>query len=937
MPVFLFTDIENSTRLWEKYPTLMEAVLARHDTILQREIERFGGHIVKHTGDGVFAVFERGRPLHCALEVQKALAQEDWGEIRELRIRIALHAGEALRRGEDYFGSAVNRTARLLSSGWGGQVLLTPEVLRMAALPEGASAQDLGFHFFKDLGQPQQVYRLEHPELPWRDFPPLRSLSAHPHNLPVQPTPFVGREKELTQVLTLLDNPDCRLLTLVGPGGIGKTRLALQAAAEKVEDFSHGVYFVPLAALTGPEFIVSAVADALRFSFYSAGEPREQLFNYLREKKMLLVLDNFEHLVAGAGLVAELLQAAPGVKAMVTSREALRVRGEWVFPLEGLEWPAEGEEVVEHYEAVQLFLQGARRARPDFALSTEERPAVARICRLVEGLPLGIELASSWVRVLSCGEIVRGIERGLDFLSSTWRDVPERHRSLRAVFDSSWALLVEEERRALARLSVFRGGFRREAAEEVAGAGLGLLMALVDRSLLRYGEGRYEMLEVVRQYAAEKLRELGEEEKQRERHGLHYLRFLEERERLLKGEKEKEALEEIQRELGNVREAWRWAVEQGRWEELGRAAESLHLFYGVRCLFREGEEAFRQAEEGLRGIPERSEAQEGILGRMLALHARSCEHLSHYQKARDLFTKSLCIFRRLGDVEGITIAAAHLGHVLYRLGEYGPARQLLEESQEVGRKSRNPWCTAQALSNLGLVADTLGEHEEARRLLEESLALFRQIGNRRGIAKVLNNLGAEAHFLGNLEEAKRLYQECLGIYQEIGDRRGSAYALANLGYISMKRGEYTEAERLSLEGLTIFQEIGHRWGAASTLSNLGSIACAMGKYSTSWEYFREALGTAAELQAMPLVLEVLTGMARVLAREEKSQEALEVLAVVLRHPALDRETREQAERLLADLQVLLPPEAVVAALERGAEREIAQVLEKFLKPASRVG
>ncbi|MGB9724492.1 MAG: ATP-binding protein, partial [Chloroflexia bacterium] len=404
MYVFLFTDIEDSTRLWEKYPTQMDRILARHDAILEREISHHGGRIIKHTGDGIFAVFERGRPLHCALEIQKALAREDWGEVRELRIRIALHAGEALCRGEDYFGPTVNRTARLLSSGWGGQVLFTPEVLRVAPLPEDASVHDLGFHFFKDLGEPQQIYELEHPELPRRDFPPLRSLSAHPHNLPVQPTPFVGREKELAQVLSLLDYPHCRLLTLVGPGGVGKTRLALQAAAEKVENFSHGVYFVPLAALASPEFLVSAIADALRFSFYGPEEPQTQLASYLREKRMLLVLDNFEHLLAGAGRVAELLQAAPEVKVMATSREALRLHGEWVFPLGGLERPAEEEEEVERYAAVQLFLQGARRARPDFLLSAEDRPAVVRICRLVEGLPLGIELASSWVRVLSCGE-----------------------------------------------------------------------------------------------------------------------------------------------------------------------------------------------------------------------------------------------------------------------------------------------------------------------------------------------------------------------------------------------------------------------------------------------------------------------------------------------------------------------------------------------------
>ncbi len=929
MLIFFFTDIENSTRLWEKYPAHMGAALSRHDAILRREIERHGGRIIKYTGDGVFAVFEGGRPLHCAIAVQKALAAEDWGEVREVRIRIALHAGEAERRGEDYFGPTINRTARLLSAGWGGQVLLTPEVLRVTALPEDASTEDLGFHFFKDLGQPQQVYGLLHPELPLRKFPPLRSLSARLHNLPVQPTPFVGREKEVAQVLALLDNPACRLLTLVGPGGIGKTRLALQTAAEKVEDFSHGVYFVPLAALTSPEFLVSAIADALGFSFYSAGEPREQLFNYLREKKILLILDNFEHLVAGAGLVADLLREAPEVKVVATSREALHLRGEWVFPLEGLERPQEEEEEVETYEAVQLFVQGARRARPDFALSAEDRPAVARICRLVEGIPLGIELASSWVRGLSCKEIVREIERGLNFLSSVWRDVPERHRSLRAVFDSSWVLLSEEERRVLVRLSVFRGGFRQEAAEEVAEAGAGFLAALVDRSLLRRGEERYEMLEVVRQYAAEKLRMFGEEEERQERHGLYYLRFLGERKMQLMGKKE--VLEEIQRELGNVREAWRWAVERGRWEELGQAAESLGLFYEARSLFYEGEEAFRRAEEGLRGILGRSAGQEAILGRILAHHGWCYERLCCYQEARERFAESLPILHRAGDLEGVAFATGHLGHVLYRLGEYGPARQLLEESLAFSRQSGNLWHVARSLNNLGIVASTLGEHEEARRFYGESLALFRKVGDRRGAAKTLNNLGVVASTLKEFEEARRLYRESLEIFQELGNRRGSAFALMNLGYIAAELDEYADAEQLSLEGLAIFREIGDRWGVANTLSNLGSIACILGKHPASWEYFYEALETAVELQAVPLVLEVLTGIARLLSREGRSGKALEVLAVVLHHPASDRETRERAEHLRTDLQTALPPEAVAASLARGAEREIEQVLEEFLR------
>ena len=923
MPVFLLTDIEGSTRLWETFPAQMGRALARHDAILRREIEGHGGRVVKHTGDGVLAVFEGGRPLRCALEVQKALAGENWGEIREIRVRVALHAGEALRRGEDYFGPALNRTARLLSSGWGGQILFTPEVLQADVLPEGASFRDLGFHFFQDLGAPQQVYSLEHPDLPHRDFPPLRSLSAHRHNLPVQPTPFIGREKELARLLSLLGEPACRLLTVTGPGGVGKTRLALQAAAERVEAFPEGVYFVPLAALGGPEFLPSAVADALGFSFYGPEAPSVQLARYLQGKRLLLLLDNFEHLVAGAGLLGDLLQAATEVKMLVTSREALRLHGEWVFSLEGMERPGDAEEA-ERNEAVQLFLQGARRVRPDFVLGAEEREAVVRICRLVEGLPLGIELAASWVRVLPCAEIAREIERGLDFLAASWRDLLERHRSLRAVFDYSWALLGEEERQALARLSVFRGGFRREAAEEVAGVRLPLLSLLVDRSLLRSAAGRYEMLEVVRQYAAERLREMGEGE-WRERHGLYYLRFLERQEGRLKGREGKEALEEVQGELGNVREAWRWAGEGGKWEEVGRAAESLGLFYEMRSLFYEGEEAFRRAEEGLR----RSGGPAAVLGRVLARRAWCCERLGRYQEARGLLAGSLRISRPLGEAGEVAFAMAHLGHVLYRLGKYGPAHRLLEGSLEIARRTGDLWQMARILNNLGILISSLDRHEEARSFCRESLELFRRLGNRRGAALALNNLGVEASALGDYPEAVRLYRESLAIFQELGDRRGCAFALANLGEVHREMGEYAEAERLNLEGLAVFQEIGDRWGVANVLCNLGAIAQALGKRPASRRYFSQALEMAVELQAVPLILEALVGLSQLLFEEGKPVEALEMVAFVLHHPALDWQDRERAGRLLEALRREVPPEAFAAALERGARRTIEDVLGRL--------
>lgn len=923
MPTFLFTDIENSTRLWERYPTAMGQALARHDALLQEAIARCGGRIIKHTGDGFFAVFEGGTPLQCALEVQQGLARADWGEIGELRVRIALHAGPAERRGDDYFGPTINRTARLLAAGWGGQILFTPQVLQSSPWPAGAAVQDLGYHFFKDLGEPQQVYGLQHPDLPLRDFPALRTLSAHPNNLPPQPTPFLGREEELAEVARLLDNPACRLLTLTGAGGIGKTRLSLQVAAEKVEDFSHGVYFVSLAPLSAPEFIVLTIADALRFSFYSREDPKVQLLNYLREKSMLLVLDNFEHLVAGAGLLADILESAPRVKILVSSRERLNLHGEWVYPLAGLRVPGEGEDQpLEGYSAVQLFLQSARRVQAGFDLTARDRPHVARLCQLVEGVPLGIELAASWVRVLSCEEIVREIERSADFLATAMRDLPERHRSLRAVFDYSWTLLTAEERDVLRRLAVFRGGFRREAVQEL-GASLPLLTALVDKSLLRRSPaGRYDMLEVLRQYAADKLLQAPQEEaRAREWHGRFYTRFLQQREKAIRGEQQKAVLEEIGAEIENVRAAWSWAVEQGREDEIGQALECLHLFYEMRSWFLEGEETLGRAADLLRS---RGPATV-TLGKVLARRGWFCERLTRYSQAQELYQAGLEIARAHGLYAEMSLALSGLGLIAYRQGDYRRAQELLQESLACCAQADDPWRKAHALNNLGTVTIARGEGASAEELYRQVLDIYRQIGYRRGIASTLNNLGGVAGTLGEHAAARRLYEESRDLFREIGDRRGLAFVLNNLGHVLEALGEYAEAEALCQESLTIFREVGDRWGITNTLNNLGALACAMGECLPSRRYFGEALTRAMELGAVPLALEALGGLAGNLALSGDWEKAVEMAALVLRHPACDRETRQKAERTIAQAAEHLPAEIVGAARSRGESRSLTEV------------
>jgi len=893
MLTFLFTDIENSTRLWEEFGDAMAAALARHDALLEECIGRWGGRVVKHLGDGVFAAFVGGEPLACALEVQRRLAEEEWGPLGELRVRVAVHAGEAERRGQDYFGPAVNLAHRLLEVGWGGQVLLSAAAAA-AALPAAATLEDLGVHLLKDLSEPQQLYQLNAAGGPGGKFPPLRSLSSRPHNLPPQPTPFVGREEELAEVAALLGDSRYRLVTLVGPGGMGKTRLALQAAAARIEKFAYGVFFVPLAAVSSPEFLAAAVADALDFSFYGRQERETELVNYVREKEMLLVLDNFEHLVAGAGFLGTLLAEAPALQVLATSRERLNLRGERVFDVGGMSLPAPrngGRPGAS--DAVDLFAESARRLEPGFALTDEDRAAVIKICRLVGGMPLGIELAASWVKVLSLAVIAAEIEHNVDFLETMLKDVPARHRSLRSVFDYSWGLLGDDERRALRRLSVFRGGFSRGAAKEVAGATLPLLASLVNKSLVRrdYAD-RYEVLEVLRQYAGEKLAAApADEEHTRERHGAYYASFLAEREKALIGEGQKDALEALAREMENARAAWTWAVATGDAGALGKSAQSLFHFCDIRGWFREGEEAFRTAAARFAaaapapGAREPGEAElvtellarqgwfcarvyryedaEELLTRALGAarqfgirreeaFALDClgvvnHRLGDYQAAKQLHQESLAVFQECGDRFGQALAKEHLGNVAYRLGEYEEAERLYRQSLDIFEGLSYRRGIASSLSNLGDVAEVRGAYRKAKELCERSIAIQQEIDFPLGIAGSLGTLGAVARAAGEYREARRLFRESLSIQKEIGNRWGIAVAFEKLGDISQDLGEYAAAEKLYAESLAVREEIGDRRGVASSWQSLGNVAFTFGNYGDAREYFGRALAVRREL------------------------------------------------------------------------------------------
>jgi predicted ATPase len=778
----------------------------------------------------------------------------------------------------------------------------------------------------------------------------------------------------------LLGDPEVRLLTILGAGGMGKTRLALEAGAAQLNNFERGVYFVSLAPLDAVEAIVPTVAEALGFSFYEGGEPRQQLLDYLHQKAVLLLMDNFEHLLDGAGLVTAVLETAPDVKILTTSRARLNVQGEHLFHLAGMDFPDwETPENALEYSAVKLFLQSARRARPGFELAAADLKYVARICRLVGGMPLGILLAAAWLTILTPAEIAAEIEASLDFLETDLRDVPERQRSMRAVFDHSWNLLTAREQAVMQTLSVFRGGFGREAAQQVAGATLRELRVLVDKSLLgRDPAGRYGIHELLRQYAADKLGEVpAEEAAARDRHCTHYAYFLQQREAQLVGRGQKQALAEIGAEIENVRAAWDWAVARGKVEEMDRSLDSLTEFYRLRSWFQEGEESFARAAQRLAEVQEETGDRKANLvwGKVLLQQGRFCDFLGLVEKATELLQESLTIFRDLGarreiaytlyylgdflglrgrggkpllqealtiskgigDQRGVALSLWGLGWAATDQGEYGAAKHLFQESLTLFRELSNQEGIVQSLNSLGYIAWVLGNHGEAKQSHRESLALCREISDQRGIANAFANLARDAARFEEHGEAKQLYQESLAIFKEIGNLHGEKLVLGDLGELANFQGEHSEAIQLGQKCLTICRKIKQRPGIAWAFRILGDAACGLGDLPGARRYHRQALEVATAIGQKSEFPLNLVGIAALLAAEGEEERALELLALVLHHPMSWQWTKDRAAPLVAELEAELPPDVVAAAWERGQARELETTVAELLEELGRTG
>ncbi|NHZ71691.1 MAG: tetratricopeptide repeat protein, partial [Aquificales bacterium] len=726
---------------------------------------------------------------------------------------------------------------------------------------------------------------------------------ASPHNLPPPLTPLIGRERELQQIAVRLTDPACRLLTLTGPGGIGKTLLALQAAREHIGVYLHGTYFIPLAPITTPDLLGTTIADAIHCPLNGAGDLQSQLLDFLREKEMLLILDNFEHLLSGSSWLTQILQAAPHVNLLITSRERLNVRGECLLEIRGLSYPAEtGEAIdrVEEYSAIQLFMRTARRVQPDYAPSQNEMLHVIRICQHLQGLPLGIELAAAWIRLVTGENILREIERDLDFLATSLRDVPDRHQNMRLVFRQSWRLLSRSEQTSLGKLTVFRSPFSQEGARHVAGANFHMLLSLADKSLLRRtSNGQFDLHELLKQYLVEKLAQHPEEETAAHDAHCHYFaRFLEKREQALKGGRQANTLADIALAIEDIRVAWQWAVRHKQFAPLGQAAEGLYLFLWARNRFAEGKKFFAQAINAV-STDDPADETTVLLARLQSRMAEMMLWLGEHEAAETTLQQSIATYRSYQLNHELMLALEILGRLFYAQGAYAPARHCFEESLTISQQIGAKRGKAQALSDLATTICTeTADYTTARRMYDESMAVYQQIGDQFGIAKIIINLGAIEYEEANYAAAKRLYEQSLQMYRALDYRYGIGAALTYLGEVARETADYAAAKQLLEESLVLSRDSGHRNAIIESLTSLGRVSTKTGSHQDAGHYLSEALQMAIDIQTPQLILGVLKEYARLLFATGRKEQAVTYLLFLLNYPLEAQELKVQARTLL---------------------------------------
>ena len=948
---FLFTDIEGSTKRWEHHPDAMAVAYLRHDVILRDAIVGNGGAVYKVIGDAFQAAFpSANEALAAALQAQRLLTAEAWdasGLPEPLRVRMAVHAGAVNPDATgDYRSPVLNRLGRLLGAGHGGQTIVSQAVFELAGdrLPHEAALGDLGEHQLKDLSRPERIYQLRHPELPV-DFPPLATLTSYPNNnLPVEPTPLVGREAETAAVRAQLERDGTRLITLTGPGGVGKTRLSLQVAADALDRFPDGAWLVPLAAITDPALVAGEIALTLGVR-EEAGRPLEAtLADHLRDRRMLLVLDNLEQVLTGAKTVATLLAASPGLRIIATSRTRLGLRGEVEYVVPTLSVPDLSRlpppERLTDYESVRLFVQRAVAAKPAFVVDDANARAVAAICRRLDGLPLAIELAAARVKLLAPDALLRRLEQRLPLLTGGARDLLPHQRTLRGAIAWSYDLLTEAERTLFRHLAIFAGGWTLESVEALADSGVDAaidpfdgVVALVDQSLVRQedgadGEPRFSMLQTIREYGREQLAQSGEDEELSRWHASHFLDLAEQAEPALTGPDQGDWLGRLEAEHDNLRATLGWATERDA-ETALRLGAALWRFWMIRGYQTEGYRWLQGALAAGGGTPPAVRAAALRAAGVLA------ELRADLVQAKALHEESLAIARAIGDRGGTATSLRNLGVVAQEQRDYGTALAHYAEALTLHRADGDRRGLAATMTNMGKAVQEQGDDARASALYEEALALVRTLGDRQATAGVLMNLGVIAADQGMYPKATACYEEALSLARALGDRWTEGSILYNLGVVAAEQDEPTQAMAFFGEAIALARELEDQQGVAYALIGLGDLACERGEIAAAVDAYKESLLACREIGDQSGAIHSLFKMAALAGAGNEPERAARLFGAAaglceLRGNPCSSTDRAGFERDEAIVRTTLGETAFAAACQEGRSLSFAGAVDEAL-------
>jgi predicted ATPase/class 3 adenylate cyclase len=889
----LFTDIEGSTSRWERHADRFGAALQDHDRIIREILEKYQGYEFKTVGDAFMIAFQEApNAVLCAGEIQIRFAYEAennplWHEVEGVRVRIGIHTGEPTAREKDYLGPSVNRTSRICDAGQGGMTLLSRETVLLCMELADWEFEDLGLHRLKDLGQAERLFRLKHEKIPEPPSTQLRTLEALPHNFPAQVTSFVGRTRELSELIAILRSGKSRLITMTGPGGTGKTRLSMQLAADQMQHFPGGIWFVELAGTRDHSTVPFHLANALSIDLLPNTSPLKQVIEFLRRRTALLVLDNFEQVTEAAETVAEILRECPNITCLITSRELLRITGELEYPLESLTTPPAGSVTADwlQYDSVQLFIERCQSVREDFTVTDDLAPTIVELCRRLEGIPLALELAAARVRGMSVTQILEKLSSRFDLLASGHGDLPERQRTLRHAIDWSYDLLSEDEQALFAELSVFTGGFYPEAAEVVCttyGA-FDLVFSLRDKSLLKVeemdGSMRYRMLESLREYADEKLQAGGKSQELRDRHSDYYLELAQEwGERLDgSGSNASDAMKVFHEEIENMRKGMDWSVDGSSDERTTAFGKALARYFLAHGPYDECDARLTIAENACRNLNQPSD-----LSLLLLQHGRLAWRRAAYQESLQLCQESLSISESVGDHSRMIAALVTMGKIAWGQADYSTACSYWERGLELSREIKNVRYEAVLLSNLAAVESDRGNLEDASKYFADGLSIQRRINHEVGVAYTLMNSADVLRRQQEYEAACERLQESRELFTKLGYRTEVALVCGQMGRTLFESGETEQAAELIAEGLATAHDLKDSRCEMYALNVMGRIEGRRGNYPQACALFRKSYDIACELEDGKHITDVLLHAGEMLEAQGEKESAFRVLSVAFR-------------------------------------------------------